>query len=100
MFGLRYLRNVSTLALDTQKCNGCGMCTTVCPHAVLELADGKARIMDRDACMECGACARNCPSEALTVRAGVGCLEAIVRGALAGSEPTCGCAKSSACCGP
>ena len=39
----------------------------------------KARIVDGDACMECGACARNCEREAITVRAGVGCLEALVR---------------------
>jgi len=99
VFGLRYLRNVTTLALNESTCNGCGMCTTVCPQGVLTLESGKACFADRDACMECGACARNCPPGALTVRAGVGCLEAIVRGALTGSEPTCDCAKGSSCCG-
>jgi NAD-dependent dihydropyrimidine dehydrogenase PreA subunit len=101
MFGLRYLQNVTTLALNESKCGGCGMCVTVCPHEVLAVDQGKARIVDRDACMECGACARNCPRGAVTVKSGVGCLEAIVRGALAGTEPTCDCAKDhpSACCG-
>ena len=79
MFGLRYLRRVTTLALDESKCSGCGMCVTVCPHEVLALESRKARIADGDACMECGACARNCEREAITVRAGVGCLEALVR---------------------
>ena len=55
--------------------------------------------VDRDACMECGAVARNCEREAITVRAGVGCLEAVVRGALTGSAPTCDCAGESSCCG-
>jgi NAD-dependent dihydropyrimidine dehydrogenase PreA subunit len=98
MFGLRYLSNVTTLALDAEKCNGCATCTTVCPHGVFSVKNGKAHIVDRDGCMECGACARNCPRGALTVKAGVGCLEAVIRGALTGTEPTCDCAKDHGCC--
>lgn len=56
MFGLRYLRNVATLVLDESKCNGCGMCVTVCPQEVLTLEERRAHIVDRDGCMECGAC--------------------------------------------
>jgi len=99
MFGLRYLSNVTTLAVDSLKCNGCGTCISVCPHGVLALERGKASIVDRDACMECGACSRNCPQEAIAVRSGVGCMEAIVRGALTGTEPSCDCASGSKCCG-
>jgi len=29
-----YLRDVVTLQLHEEKCNGCGMCIKVCPHAV------------------------------------------------------------------
>lgn len=99
LFGLRYLRDATTLRLDDSKCNGCGTCAVVCPHGVLVLDRGQARIVDRDACMECGACARNCPRGALTVSAGVGCLEAIVRGALTGTEPNCDCAGGPTSCG-
>jgi ferredoxin len=99
VFGFRYLRNVATLALDESKCNACGVCVTVCPHAVLCIEELKARIADLDGCMECGACARNCARGAITVRSGVGCLEAIIRGALARTEPNCDCAKGSSCCG-
>ena len=88
---LRYLTDVVTLVLDADKCNGCGLCTEVCPHGVLALANGKARIMDRDACMECGACAGNCPSEALSVRPGVGCATAVLTGWRRKTEPTCDC---------
>lgn len=98
LFGLRHLRGVTTLALDESKCRGCGLCAIVCPHRVWRVNGGKAEAADRDACMECGACAKNCPDEAIFVRAGVGCLEAIVRGALTGAEPTCDCACGPGCC--
>ena len=87
---MRYLKDVASLRLDAAKCTGCGTCLEVCPHGVLERDGAKVRIADLDACMECGACALNCPPKALTVASGVGCAQAIVRGALTGNE-TCGC---------
>jgi ferredoxin len=91
MAGLRYIDGVVTLELDVEACTGCRMCAAVCPHAVLEMADGRARIADRDACIECGACALNCPAGALSVDPGVGCAAAVIKGWLTGSEPTCDC---------
>ena len=91
MFGLKYLKNVSTLKLDQGKCTGCRMCTNVCPHAVLVMENKKAAIQNLDACMECGACTLNCPEEALTVDKGVGCAAAIIEGAIKGTEPCCDC---------
>jgi len=92
----RYLKNVVTLQLDEDKCTGCGMCTEVCPHEVLELSGKKARIRDRDACMECGACAKNCSFGAISVNAGVGCAYAIIKGSLTGTEPDC-CSGGTCC---
>ena len=74
---LRYLKDVVTLELDSDKCTGCSLCTHVCGHAVFVLNGGVVEISDRDGCMECGACAMNCPAEAVTVRPGVGCAWAI-----------------------
>ncbi len=100
---LSYLKNGETLALDPRKCNGCGECIEVCPHAVFAMNGGTSRIVDRGACMECGACARNCAPGAIAVKAGVGCASAIIGGMLRGTEPACGCGSSSsgagaACC--
>ena len=93
MPALHYLRNVTTLRLEVERCIGCGRCAEVCPHAVFALADRKAHLRDRDACMECGACARNCPVEAIAVRAGVGCAAAILSAATGGRGACC-CTES------
>jgi Fe-S-cluster-containing hydrogenase component 2 len=71
----------------------------VCPHAVFDMDGETVHIVDRDACMECGACARNCPVGAVSVEAGVGCAIAVIRGALRGTAPDCGCSGNTPCCG-
>jgi ferredoxin len=88
---LRYIEQVVTLELDVEKCNGCTLCTQVCPHGVFVMEERRARIVDRGACMECGACARNCAQGAITLEPGVGCAAAIINGWITGSEPSCGC---------
>ena len=94
MTRFRYLKNVTTLLLDEEKCIGCGICMAVCPHAVFNMNGGKRiRIEDRDACMECGACALNCPAEALSVESGVGCAAAVINSMLGGGSAT-GCCCS------
>jgi len=98
---VKYLLNVATITLDTEKCTGCGMCLEVCPHGVFELRDKKAAITDRDLCMECGACEQNCAFGALSVNEGVGCAAAIINSMITGGEPTCGCDSGSGaggCC--
>jgi len=96
---LLYLSDVVTLALDPALCNGCRMCTVVCPHDVIAMADKRAQIIHRDRCMECGACEMNCPTGALKVTSGVGCAAGIITGYINKTEPTCGCSSSgSACC--
>ena len=86
-----YLKNVVTLALDEEKCIGCGVCLIVCPHAVLSMNAKHVRIRNRDACMECGACAQNCTTGAVTVEVGVGCAAAIINSALGRKNSSCCC---------
>ncbi len=96
---LRYLESAVTLEHLPERCNGCGMCVKVCPHAVFRLEERRAVVADRGACMECGACAMNCEREAIRVHPGVGCAAAVLSGMFTKKEPSCGCSgKSSNCC--
>lgn len=90
MMKFRYLKNVVTLRLDQSKCNGCGMCTEVCPQQVYTIKDKMSHITDRDACLECSACARNCPQQAIYVRQGVGCAYAVLMDKLNIKGKCCG----------
>ena len=93
----RYLDNVVTLALDEEKCTGCGMCLEVCPRSVFDVIGDTAFIVDKDACMECGACDLNCHANAIRVDAGVGCASAFIFGWLNGEAPECG-GDCNGCC--
>lgn len=98
---MKYLAQVATLQLDAERCTGCGLCRTVCPHGVFRLAGGKAEVTDPDLCMECGACANNCASGAIEVEKGVGCAAALINSMITGGEPTCGCdggEQAGGCC--
>ncbi len=100
MSEFRYLEDATTLVYDVEKCIGCGVCPTVCPHGVFGFEEGKAKLGDRDLCIECGACAKNCPVQAISVNPGVGCAMAILQGWITGKEPSCDCGPEGdgSCC--
>ena len=64
------------VALDQERCIGCGRCLKVCPRDVYDLVDRagddddeKAKVMairDPLDCIGCGACARVCPKKCHT----------------------------------
>ncbi len=97
-----YLKNIASLKLKRDQCNGCGMCIKVCPHSVFVLERDKVKIDNLDACMECGACSMNCEQKALSVTPGVGCAAALINAKLGRtSAPCCGPtddSSSSGCC--
>ena len=89
----KYLKDVTTLALDSSKCVGCELCSEVCPHGVFV----NAHVAEKDFCIECGACALNCPVKAIEVKSGVGCAAAFIQGWLTGGEPECCCDGGGFC---
>ncbi len=79
----------NTLMFFPEKCSGCGVCWTVCPHDVFRRNGHKAEVVDYEACMECGACAINCPAEAIMVQSGASCVAGMIRAALTGRKDVC-----------
>ena len=65
------------LAIATDRCKGCGLCTGVCPQHVLELEPSivnalgyhPIRLTDAAACTSCALCARICPDAVFAVYA-------------------------------
>jgi NAD-dependent dihydropyrimidine dehydrogenase PreA subunit len=58
------------LRVDSQRCNGCATCATVCPKGVFDLYrtdDGslKSRMARSEACEQCTACVKQCPERAI-----------------------------------
>ena len=91
MANLTYLKDVSTLDLDDERCNGCGICLKVCPHAVFGPSERCVEILSRDDCMECGACSMNCPTGAIQVQAGVGCAAKVILSKFDKNSTACRC---------
>ena len=70
---MKYLKNVTTIKLDSSICTNCKQCINVCPREVFFLREGYGvDIKDADSCIECGACAKNCLAGAVSVKSGVG----------------------------
>ena len=71
MAGLRYIEDVVTLELDTQKCNGCTLCVKDCPANAIQLVilDRKAKrfVMeyDENRCIYCSQCVESCRVNAI-----------------------------------
>lgn len=55
------------ITIDEDKCVGCGLCVPNCHMGVLEIIDGKAKVMNESACDGLGRCLGDCPTGALKV---------------------------------
>ena len=47
------------LLLDAEKCTGCGVCSTHCPHRAIRVSDA-GQVTDRNLCQACGECVDFC----------------------------------------
>ncbi|MCP4896618.1 MAG: 4Fe-4S dicluster domain-containing protein [bacterium] len=57
--------------VDSETCNGDGLCVDVCPNGAIEMVDEIAATMDdrAESCIVCGQCVAVCPTEALCLQA-------------------------------
>ena len=53
------------------ECVGCGRCAESCPAAIIQIADGRARI-GRKGCISCFCCMEMCPKKAIHIRRRLG----------------------------
>ncbi len=56
--------------VDTENCNGDGLCAEVCPKGAIEMVEEKASTVEgrAETCIVCGQCVAVCPTEALQLR--------------------------------
>jgi nitroreductase/Pyruvate/2-oxoacid:ferredoxin oxidoreductase delta subunit len=55
-----------TTEIDSDLCNGCGLCVEACPSMTLSMVDGRAAVTGEES-IHCGHCAAICPEGAITV---------------------------------
>ena len=65
---------MAKIEIDEMRCKGCGLCTIVCPHKLIQLSDyitlqgyTPAVMSDQDRCTGCALCAEICPDVAIMV---------------------------------
>lgn len=54
------------IKIDTQKCNGCGLCAKACHEGAIGMVNGKAVLLREDYCDGLGDCLPACPVNAIT----------------------------------
>lgn len=58
--------------INSELCNGCGICVLACPMEVLQLEKGQQKkiwVTDKNQCMVCYNCEKSCPKKAIVVNA-------------------------------
>jgi NAD-dependent dihydropyrimidine dehydrogenase PreA subunit len=55
------------IKIDSDKCNGCGLCIPNCPEGALQIIDNKARLVSDLSCDGLGACIGHCPEGAIEI---------------------------------
>lgn len=52
--------------IDETRCQGCGLCVSVCRCGALVLIDGRVKAISVDECGWCGLCELVCPTGAIS----------------------------------
>ncbi len=54
------------IKIDSDKCNGCGLCVKACHEGAIGLEQGKAKLLREDHCDGLGDCLPACPMDAIS----------------------------------
>ena len=54
------------IKIDSDKCNGCGLCAEACHEGAIEMINGKAKLTREDYCDGLGDCLPACPVDAIS----------------------------------
>lgn len=66
--------DMKKIDINTERCKGCQICTTVCPKNILKMSEEinhkgyhPVKIIDNEQCISCGLCAMVCPDLVIKV---------------------------------
>ncbi|MDD3369775.1 MAG: 4Fe-4S binding protein [Lachnospiraceae bacterium] len=89
------------VAINEEKCNGCGACANACHEHAIVMINGKAKLIKDDYCDGLGDCLPACPADAISIieREAAEYDEAAVKARIAASKQTGGTCDSHQCPG-
>ena len=62
-------KETAEIRINKEKCNGCGLCVSVCKDFGLQIIDGKVALTETPlfGCVACGHCMAICPTGAIEI---------------------------------
>jgi len=61
------VNKIVEIEINEKWCKGCEICVDVCPHDVLVMENGIAKVKDLESCTACNRCELQCPDFAIVV---------------------------------